>query len=333
MKAKRFVWLLVCVSSLATPGLAQAQFLLGDVNGDGNVDNLDMTPFIAAQAAEDEAAFLALYPAGEYWAADCKTDGNIDNLDMTAFSNIVGGGQRAPAYGPVTVFLSPVTTIGGGAVLDNPVVNANVGDIITLGVWVTGPSGLTVNGLALDLVETAGILNADWNAPGYTDPNFAMAVQEAGAAFDRWNVIRPPALDVSSTELFVGSNAIGVSTLGLTGDPASRPSDGNYDPDVEDPNGAFLHAIITLKADALGTTDLFFQVGKKKIGYNPDTNPDINFGTGDAAISREIEYNQSALADATIIVPEPGTMLLLCGAAAILSAFRRKTRTGRRRCD
>ena len=71
-------------------------FELGDVNGDGNVDNLDITPFIYALVNE-ESAFDTEYPAGEYWAADCKTDGNVDNLDITPFISIlVGGGQAVP---------------------------------------------------------------------------------------------------------------------------------------------------------------------------------------------------------------------------------------------
>lgn len=79
----------------------------GDVNNDGNLDNLDITPFIGAQAAAGEAAFLAFYPAGDYWAADTNTDGNIDNLDITPFISIVsgGGGNVVPEPG-VAVLLA-----------------------------------------------------------------------------------------------------------------------------------------------------------------------------------------------------------------------------------
>ena len=69
----------------------------GDVNGDGNVDNLDITPFIDALNAADEAAFLAIRPDGAYWAADTNEDGNIDNLDITPFIGLVpGGGEATP---------------------------------------------------------------------------------------------------------------------------------------------------------------------------------------------------------------------------------------------
>ena len=77
---------------------------LGDVNGDGGVDNLDVTPFIAALNAGSEAAFQALYPDGRYWAAECMADGNVDNLDITPFIGVVtGGGALVPE--PASILL------------------------------------------------------------------------------------------------------------------------------------------------------------------------------------------------------------------------------------
>ena len=63
--------------------------LKGDVNNDGSVDNLDITPFIAALAAEDEAAFLASFSEGSYAAADIDISGNPDNLDITPFIGLL----------------------------------------------------------------------------------------------------------------------------------------------------------------------------------------------------------------------------------------------------
>ena len=59
--------------------------LLGDVDDSGEVNNLDITPFIAALAAADEAAFLALIPTGNYNAADVDQSGEPNNLDITPF--------------------------------------------------------------------------------------------------------------------------------------------------------------------------------------------------------------------------------------------------------
>ena len=229
-----------------------------------------------------------------------------------------------PCLGGATAFFSPVTQVGGGAVLGNPGLTVAVGQTIALGLWVSAPEGLTVKP-SLDIVETAGILDANTNAPGYTDPNVAMAILEAGQWFTRWDTITSPELDVSSTELFVGSNPIGISPgTSLTGNLFFRGGDGNFDAAVG-AHGAFLHAIITLRATALGTTDLFFRVGEKKIGYSPDTDPNIRFGTGDDPISREIAGNQSTVADATIeIIPEPTALSLLAlGGLALIRRSRR----------
>ena len=68
--------------------------LRGDVNGDGSVDNLDITPFVEA-ASGDKATFLSLHPEGAYWAADVNADGNVDNLDITPFVDMLAGGAAA----------------------------------------------------------------------------------------------------------------------------------------------------------------------------------------------------------------------------------------------
>ena len=65
------------------------QILQGDVNNDGSVDNLDITPFIAALAAEDEAGFLSQFSDGSYAAADVDMSGNPDNLDITPFIGLL----------------------------------------------------------------------------------------------------------------------------------------------------------------------------------------------------------------------------------------------------
>ena len=63
--------------------------LRGDVDGSGDINNLDITPFIAALTAEDEAAFLSLVPDGSYDAADVDISGRPDNLDITPFIDLL----------------------------------------------------------------------------------------------------------------------------------------------------------------------------------------------------------------------------------------------------
>ena len=224
----------------------------------------------------------------------------------------VGVPGPAPTGVGATVFLSPITEVGGGAVLANPHLTVQVGQTITLGVWLSAPEGLDVDRIALDLLQTAGILRAD-----------SFVVTEGGPV-PRWDAIVDPNLNDSAEELFAGSYAIGglASTFGLTGGPL-RPFDANFDPNVADPNGAFLYAIIQLTPTALGDTDLYLKVGAKKVGYTPDDDTAIRFGLGDDPVFRTVTGAISSLPDATIhVVPEPATFLLL-GAAVPLVLRRR----------
>lgn len=79
--------------------------LLGDVNADGTVDNLDITPFIAALAAADEADFLFAFPNGNYAAADIDSSGAPDNLDITPFISLLTAGNSAAVPEPTSAIL------------------------------------------------------------------------------------------------------------------------------------------------------------------------------------------------------------------------------------
>ena len=86
--------------------------MYGDVNGDGNIDNLDVTPFIVALTS-NEGDFGVLYPDGAYWRADTNFDGNVDNLDITPFVNLLAGGGAQAIPEPATLSLLALS----GAVL------------------------------------------------------------------------------------------------------------------------------------------------------------------------------------------------------------------------
>jgi len=78
----------------------------GDVNNDSFVDNLDITPFIAALAAEDEAAFLVAFPEGSYAAADIDMNGGPNNLDITPFIGLLtAAASNAAIPEPASVML------------------------------------------------------------------------------------------------------------------------------------------------------------------------------------------------------------------------------------
>ena len=81
--------------------------LLGDVDDSGEVNNLDITPFIAALAAADEAAFLVAFPSGNYAAADVDASGSPDNIDITPFiaALTAAAGSSAAVPEPASVTL------------------------------------------------------------------------------------------------------------------------------------------------------------------------------------------------------------------------------------
>lgn len=89
----------------ALEALEVLALIKGDVNSDGKVDNLDITPFIAAVAADnDAAAFLAQVPGGHFLAADVNTDGAVNNIDITPFISQLSG-ATAPLPEPSTLAL------------------------------------------------------------------------------------------------------------------------------------------------------------------------------------------------------------------------------------
>ncbi|MGD8454225.1 MAG: ADP-ribosylglycohydrolase family protein [Phycisphaerae bacterium] len=63
----------------------------GDLNGDGAVDNFDISPFVLALV--DPAAFVAAYPdVNPYIAGDINEDGAVDNFDIAPFVHLLLGG-------------------------------------------------------------------------------------------------------------------------------------------------------------------------------------------------------------------------------------------------
>ena len=74
--------------------------LKGDVSNDGSVNNLDITPFIIALAAEDEAAFGVALPGGNYAAADIDMSGSPNNLDITPFIALLAAAASDTAAVP-----------------------------------------------------------------------------------------------------------------------------------------------------------------------------------------------------------------------------------------
>ena len=83
--------------------LSEAEVILGDVNGDGVVDGLDIQPFVD------------LLTGGGYQAeADINTDEVVDGLDIQPFVDIITGAGGNPVPEPATLGL---LAVGGLAAL------------------------------------------------------------------------------------------------------------------------------------------------------------------------------------------------------------------------
>jgi hypothetical protein len=105
---------------------ARTAALVGDLNGDGAVNNLDIAPFVAALT--NPAAYAAQYPGVDWLVAgDVNDDGAFNNLDIAPFVQLLTGSPVAAP--PLTGVRTPLP--GGGrvarAVLDGP------GETVTVG--------------------------------------------------------------------------------------------------------------------------------------------------------------------------------------------------------
>jgi hypothetical protein len=87
---------------------------LGDMNGDGAANNLDIGPFALALA--NPLGFRASYPSVDVFSVgDINTDGRFDNLDIGPFASLLSGGGATAVPEPSTTALI-VAGLSGGLV-------------------------------------------------------------------------------------------------------------------------------------------------------------------------------------------------------------------------
>ena len=104
------------------------RIIRGDINGDGTVDNLDITGFIIALGIGGDARgpvkldeFRAQWSAGGpdivFRAADMQRDNNVNNLDITDFIDVLvnaavtGSMSAAPEPASLVLLLAPLTVM------------------------------------------------------------------------------------------------------------------------------------------------------------------------------------------------------------------------------
>jgi len=110
----------------------------GDVNNDGVVNNLDITPFVVALSVDDEAAFLDQVDGGNYAAADTDASGAVNNLDITPFMEALAGRTSAASSqgGLSSWFSKKSAKISGSANELLGLDDASTNDIISQ--WLNG---------------------------------------------------------------------------------------------------------------------------------------------------------------------------------------------------
>jgi len=71
------------------------QLLLGDMNGNGEVDGYDITPFV--MALTDREQYLIDYPGIDpAVVGDINASGSLDGYDITLFVQLLTGSPEAP---------------------------------------------------------------------------------------------------------------------------------------------------------------------------------------------------------------------------------------------
>ncbi len=194
----------------------------------------------------------------------------------------------------------------------NPELTLNVGDEVTLTIWVNPQTSVLIGGTFNVATTNVGVVN--------TVDGSVEAYNPAFAGNTRWNAGFDPG-SYSAENLY--EEPVYVAVGGPHGVGGFIPE--FFDTTRNAAFNAYPLASFTIRADAIGQTELFFEIAGGGLVYAGTANPDIlaNFGTGDDAIAAVGSLNpagRSLLADATItVVPEPASLgLLALGALALV---------------
>jgi hypothetical protein len=206
--------------------------------------------------------------------------------------------SSSPAWAAL-VYLSPVSTVGGGVTSGNPALSYEAGSgVKSLYIWVSDEvrvgQGFSVN---LNVTGTPGVIAFT----GARASNFVVS-STILTPFNRWG---------SVSEYTVGSNANATATAitnvnSVTSNPFGglRPTNNNaalLDTGYDIPAHAFLWGRVDFQALTPGTATI-------ALSYNA-TNPNVDDG-GTPVPSNAFTYGTAAITVTAAAVPEPATWSL-----------------------
>lgn len=220
----------------------------------------------------------------------------------------------------INVYLSPAGSVGGGATAGNPTPSHGTGENASLFVWID-LDGVDLGGAALNVVSSnTGVIQ--FTGAETFNPKITIS---SIPAFDRWNSVGAGATTNDAVTGFNGFRILGADGLLSTNTTAAR-LDTLYD---AAPN-AFLFARIDYQTLALGSTDLFLQIGSQRISPITGVSSDVPvfFGAGEAqSLTGDQSGVSSSFADATVtVVPEPTVTSMLLIVGAVLTCGSRQFR-------
>jgi len=200
---------LLSAQNAVVPGgeMEAAQALVGDMNDDQQVDQLDVGPFEMALANPE--AFLARYP----WVLDYVRRGDVngdrsfDNFDIEAFSLLVALTDPGAHLGATTAANAAIQAVSIAAVAVQPGVWISPDQIRSLPT--TGAAWLKLTQSAAKTTTTPDLSNQDEDADVFTLAKALVGVRQNNATYlaqVRQNVMAAIGTEAGGRTLALGRN-------------------------------------------------------------------------------------------------------------------------------
>jgi len=336
-------WAFLLAALVGWTSNASAEPLLGDMNGDGLVDNDDV-PFFT-QALSDRNSFEVAFPAVDAdLNGDFDSNGLLDMGDVGAFSAAVAGIGASSVPSPVTasdvqIFLSPFVTINNSVTVGVPEIDVSSGGSGQLGLWIIPGSGAPLSGVDLNLIVENDLSNTiDFTGATINNPSFG-GTQRWFDDSNGTGIVGTRVSLIDDSNFTVGDEMRlrGVTTLGISAPGVGLGLGASGDPDDDLSGTSYLFAVIDFDIlDTAGMSDLYLQIGDKGIADTNGLVTSVILGDSDDppldASDLGDRNMDSATADALLVgVPEPATAVLMISTGLITCGLGRIGPRGRKR--